>query len=102
MKYEDIFNLYNTEDKYRYYNILRTVNFPKKLIRGITSDYTVKGSIPYTALSYNIYKTPNLWWLICLVNNIKNPVKLLEPGVTIKIIKPENVDSILSQIQSKK
>lgn len=101
MKYENIFNTYNTTDNHQYFNILRTVSFPDELPLDIVSNYTVVGSVPFSVLSYDIYNTTKLWWLICLVNNIQNPVKLIEPGTTIKIIKPSAVDSVIAQIQSK-
>ena len=101
MRYEDIFTQNNTEDNYTFYNILKTVNFPKKISSSIVMDYTVTGSPTFANLSYKIYGTTTLWWLICLVNDIQNPVKLITPGTTIKVVKPTSLDSVLGQIQSK-
>tara|TARA_R110002051_G_C8478277_1_gene461202 strand:+ start:50 stop:361 length:312 start_codon:yes stop_codon:yes gene_type:complete len=97
--YENIFSKHSTSSGHVYYNILKTINFPEKLPISVVDDYTVTGALPYTVLSYKLYKTTKLWWLICLVNKIKNPVKLLAPGTKIKIIKPNIVGSILGQIQ---
>jgi hypothetical protein len=102
MKYEQIFNQYNTTgSNHKFFNILKTINFPDGLPQNITSNYTVVGNVPFSVLSYKIYGTTSLWWLICLVNKIDNPVKLIDPGTTIKIIKPGAIDSVINQIQSK-
>ena len=101
MKYEDIFTQNKTGTNYTFYNILKTVNFPKNLPSSIVMNYTVTGSPTFATLSYKIYGTTTLWWLICLVNDIQNPVKLLTPGTTIKVVRPNQLDNVLKQIQSK-
>ncbi len=52
------------------------------------------------ALSYKIYGTLNLWWLLCLVNNIQDATKNPELGSKVKAIKPQYVNTIISQINT--
>jgi hypothetical protein len=33
------------------------------------------------------YDTPNLWWVICILNDIVNPMEEIEEGMVIKILK---------------
>ena len=96
--FENIFKVYKDGDFY-FYNLLKTVNFPKNLDTSYYENYKVKGNMPLTALSYKFYGTIKLWWLIILVNQINNPVRFIKPGKTLKIIKPAFVGDILQSIK---
>ena len=76
------------------------MNFPKNMDKSYYSKYRVKAHLPLTALSYKFYSTVKLWWLIVLCNNINNPVKFINPGTTLKIIKPDYIPVILDAIKS--
>jgi len=105
-RYENIFNVYefsnSNEDKYAFYNITSKIKIPKNLDASVYEYYVVDGLIPLTTLSYRIYKSQYLWWIIMVVNNIKNPVKLLEPGTVIKVIKTDYLDLVFDSIKQKK
>ena len=96
--FENIFKMYKDGD-YHFYNILKTMNFPKNMDQSYYSNYKVKSYLPLTALSYKFYNTVKLWWLIVLCNNINNPVKFIAPGTTLKIIKPHQVPTIIEAIK---
>ena len=51
-------------------------------------------------ISQKLYGTIRLWWLLCLVNKIINPVKLPTPGLVIKAIKPNYIQTVIDQITS--
>jgi len=51
-------------------------------------------------ISYKFYGTPYLWWIIALTNEVVNPFEYLEEGTTIKIINPNKIYEILSQINN--
>ena len=95
--FENIFKTYKDGD-YHFYNILKTINFPQNMDPSFYSKYRVKAYLPLTALSYKFYQTVKLWWLIVLCNNIDNPVKFINPGTTLKIIKPHHVPTIIDSI----
>ncbi len=40
-------------------------------------------------ISYTFYDTPQLWYLVCSMNDIINPYEELEPGQQIKVLKRE-------------
>lgn len=61
--------------------------------------YTIDRDIPLPVLSYNLYGTTTLWWLILCTNKIMNPVKSLPAGHTIKIIKKDRVKDVLNELQ---
>jgi hypothetical protein len=99
-KYENIFKLFKTENNQYFYNIINTVYFPK-LINETMIDYiTVRQRLPWTMISYNAYKTIDLWWLICLVNNIYNPIIIPNIGTTLKILKPTFVRQVIDELQT--
>lgn len=104
-RYENIFNLYQLENdngnKYVFYNILNKVSFPNDLDQNIFEYYKIESKIPLTTLSYNIYNTQHLWWLIMVLNNIKNPVKLIDSGSIIKTVKIDYLDLIFDAIKQK-
>lgn len=104
-RYENIFNVYEITNEnnnvYAFYNILSKVSIPSDLSDDVFQYLIVQSEMPLTALSYDIYKSQHLWWLIIAVNNIKNPVRLLSAGSKIKIIKPEYIESVLNSIKQK-
>ena len=98
--YEKIFNMYRDENVHYAFNLSRTVNIPANIDDDFVFYTRVAGRKTWTQLSFDIYGTIRLWWLICLVNKIMNPVLLPDPGTVIKVIKPETVPSILESIHN--
>jgi hypothetical protein len=63
--------------------------------------YEVDSQIALTSLSHKLYGSQHLWWLIMILNNLKNPVKLIESGSIIKIIKSDYLDLVFDSLQNK-
>jgi nucleoid-associated protein YgaU len=97
-RYENIFKVFQDKDNSYFYNLLETINFPDNLPDGIFETYTVQPGDTLPFISYKIFKTINVWWIICLANNIQNPVKLLEPGTYLKIPNINIIRLIIRQI----
>ena len=70
--YENIFNMHK-EDGYHIYNLLQHVVLPDDLDPQLYEIQSPPPGMPYSILSYRIYGTMHLWWLICTVNNIYDP-----------------------------
>jgi hypothetical protein len=104
-RYENIFNMYEVEnentDRYVFYNITNKVSLPQNLDDSVFDYWTVPGLMPLTTISYKIYNTQHLWWLIMVSNGLKNPVKLFTPGTVIKTIKKEYLNQIFKSISQK-
>ena len=98
-RYENIFNVYETIDGYYYYNILSKVSTPINLDPQYLTFHKIVKVMPWTTLSYNIYGTQYLWWLLCVINKIKNPTKMLQPGQVFAAITPEYVPTVLNNLQ---
>jgi hypothetical protein len=97
---ETIFNVYeNDDDNQKYfYNILKTVNIPKDLNPDFYDFYTVKFGDVWPNIAWTFYGNVNLWWLICVTNQIQNPTSFPKPGLIIKIIKTPYITEILNRI----
>ena len=98
-RYENLFKVYQTGDKnFYYYNILKNIKVPDDINSDIFDTITLTNHTPFTVLSYQIYGTTYLWWLICIVNKIANPFDKTIIGLKIKVIKKQYVKTILDNI----
>jgi len=103
LNFENLFNVYSenvygTQQNF-FYNLISTVNIPNNLDQSTYTTYTVTSdNLPWTLISQKCYNTPQLWWLICCVNNIQNPINFPKAGTVLKVLTPSYVSSILQQI----
>ena len=100
LRYENIFKVFKTKDNFYYYNISKTVTFPDTLDPRQIFYYRVKRKMPWTMVSFNIYNSIELWWVLCLLNKIKNPVLAPKTGTLIKAILPGKLPGILAEIKN--
>lgn len=98
--YENLFNVYGTTDGDYFYNILRKVNIPTEIDNQYYDEYVVAAGDTWTGLAYNFYDDVKLWWIICLANNIQNPLEFPTAGTLLRIITPELTQNILMTIRS--
>ena len=98
VRYENIFKVAKS-DKFFIYNIIKKITIPEDLQSDIYYELRINSNKPWTTLSHDVYGTQDLWWLICLVNNIFNPIDNPELGAVYKIIRPEFVNPILAEIK---
>ena len=98
-RYENIFKLAKS-DKFFFYNIIKKISIPDDLQSDIYFEYRINSIKPWTTLSSEVYGTQDLWWLICLVNKVYNPINNPELGAVYKIIKPDFINVILQEIKN--
>ena len=55
---------------------------------------------PWTNISYFVYGTVDLWWLIYICNKdtFKDPLQLVPGGTKLRVIKTSKLQSILNEI----
>ena len=100
-RYENIFKVYETGEKnFYYYNILKKIELPENLNNTFFDFIVLNKNLPLTSVSYEIYGTTYLWWLILIVNKINNPVKNLPVGKKIKYVKTKFIKDILDNIKN--
>jgi hypothetical protein len=102
-RYENIFRLYNTDTSSGkstyFYNILTKVQIPDTLDENLIGNITPTSNMPWTTLSYKLYGSIFLWWLIFLLNK-PDDIFTVKAGVTYKYILPNYIDSVLESIQN--
>jgi len=96
---ENMFNMYTDDNGMYYYNLLQTISFPTDLPPNLFSDYHIRYGDTWPFISYKTLNSPNLWWLILLVNGILNPLEKLIPGTRIKIPSIAVVREVISQLR---
>lgn len=99
--YENIFSVYKENEQY-YYNLLNTINFPlsSELDPSLYTLYTITAHDIWPLISYKQYGTIQLWWIICVANNISNPLVMPKPGTRIIIPITATVNQVLATINS--
>lgn len=97
-RYENIFNVYQTEDKKYYYNLLQSVSLPPNLPQNLYNIYTIKYSDSWPLIAYKQYGNTSLWWLILIANQIQDPTKLPEVGTNILIPIKSVADAIVKKL----
>ena len=99
--YENIFNvnLVDSDNPHYFYNTLNKVSFPEELSGDVYDDISLNHDMPWTTLSYRIYDTIDLWWLIVLINK-PDYIFMAKGGINYRFIKPQYVASILKKINN--
>lgn len=100
-RYENIFKIYETSNKQFYYNILNTIQFPDDINPSIFYTIKVSQRMPWSMISFNEYETMDLWWLICIINKIDNPISYPDVGSELKIVRREFLRYIFDEINLK-
>lgn len=102
-RYENIFKVYDVYKQdnnfYYFYNILKKIEVPSKFDRNIVETLELNTSLPWTTLSYKLYGTQYLWWLLFLINKPKN-IFYAESGTTIEYIKSDFIGQVIDNIQA--
>lgn len=99
-RYENLFEVYNTKSGHFFYNINKTLHFPGDIDPEFFDYYEVDQGTHFTTLSYKVYGTIDLWWLILLANNIQNPMLPLPVTATLRVVKPANVAYVIERLNS--
>ena len=71
-RYENIFNVYTvTKDNknFYFYNINNKIQLPTVIGSNYLNTIVLDRTLPWTTLSYNLYGTINLWYLIYILNH---------------------------------
>ncbi len=84
--FANLFSIVNNGEK-SYYNICKTLNFidSSNIPTSLYSVYEFSIGDTWTNLSYKLFGTIRLWWLLCKFNNIENPFEEIIPGTPIKV-----------------
>lgn len=96
-----LFNPLEDDDGYRFMNIFRSYELNEEIMNDTMYYFTHKAENDewWDNISSSYYGTPNLWWVVCLMNDVINPFEELEAGQEIKIMKEEHLYQLLKEIK---
>lgn len=94
--FENIFNIYKEKGQY-FYNLLSTMNFPdpSNLRPDLYDTYIIHERDIWASISYNLYGSVSLWWILCILNQIENPIIMPTPGTRIAVFTIDAVNYVL-------
>jgi hypothetical protein len=103
----DLANMFNIYDdpklgaNYKTYNLNRTIiitgleNIPASEL----STYKVNDGDNLQMISYKLYGTIELWWIIAKINNIRDAAITLTSGTSIYTLNTSIVNNILNKLR---
>lgn len=94
--FERFFSIFEDSNNHYVYNLNETVY----LDVNDALDYELDSTLFWTQISYRIYETTRLWWLLMKLNKVTSD-KIFDPveaGQKVKYIPMETVSNIISQI----
>ena len=97
-----LFNILLDEDRTTtFLNIFRSYIFNDDIFNNISffETYTVSHGEYWDNVSYNLYETPYLWWVIALLNNIENPFEQLEAGDQLIVLIEDYIYQLTSDLE---
>ena len=101
-RYENIFKVYTepTNGKeFYFYNILNKIEFPQNLNSDFFELHTVRGRLPLTTVSHDLYDTMHNWWILYLTNlNVLRNKFFVDGGTQLKFIKPQYLAFVFNQM----
>jgi hypothetical protein len=95
--YANIFSTFEDTDGYVFFNLMNTLNIDGEIDPQFYKWDMAHSFASVYELSNKHYKTPKLWWIILLANDIKNPFDI-QPGQRVKILEKVAVAEIINQI----
>ena len=102
-RYENFLKIYVTKDNQYCYNLQSfSVHFLDEIDTSTYYEIQISKSMPWTAISYNEYRTMDLWWLIMVVNKINNPLEFPKSGTILKILLPKYVKTVISKLKNER
>ena len=97
-----LFNTLLDEDREtKFLNIFRSYIANENIFSDISffETYEVSNGEYWDNVSYNLYKTPFLWWVIALLNNISNPFEELEDGDQLNVLREEYIYQLTADLE---
>jgi len=97
-----LFNiLQDIKDDEKFMNIFRSYTINSRVLTAVIyyDLYEVENDDWWDNISYKFYETPNLWWVIALMNDVLNPFEELNIGDTIKVLRDPYLYNLYRDIE---
>lgn len=97
-----LFNILLDEDREtKFLNIFRSYIANEDVYSNVAffQSYEVANGEYWDNVSFNLYSTPYLWWVIALLNNITNPFEELDEGDQLIVLKEDYIYTLLGDLE---
>lgn len=96
-----LFNALEDDNSNRFMNIFRSFTLNSDIMSDTSYYFTHKAENDewWDAIADKYYDNPNLWWVICMVNDITNPFEELEEGQEVKVMKENHLYQLFKEIK---
>jgi hypothetical protein len=97
-----LFNTLLDEDRETtFLNIFRSYVIAEDSLRDISyfETYEVSNGEYWDNVAHNLYRSPFLWWVIALLNNITNPFEELIDGQQLNVLRDDYVYQLISDLE---
>ncbi len=100
-----LFNILLDEDREtKFMNIFKTLRVNKDVKTDIYAfdTYEVEGENQafWDNISFDLYGTPFLWWIVAIFNDVVNPFEELSPGENLSVLKSDYLYTIFKDIDT--
>lgn len=99
--YENVFGVYQTQDasSYYYFNLGSKVTINIDDVDETYIEYIfIDTRMPLTTMSYRLFGTMHLWWLIAAMNDL-NPIEIPAAGTVLAVPRRQYLQNILNAIK---
>lgn len=98
----NLFNILQDPDSTKYMNIFRNYTLNTDILENVLLYYLheVDHNDWWDNISYKYYQTPDLWWVIAIINGVVNPFEELEVGEVVRVLKEEYLYQIIEDIEN--
>jgi len=96
-----LFNILLDENNVKLQNVWRSYSL-NELVTDETifyQTYEINDDDWWENISYLYYDSPNLWWVLCIMNNIENPFEQIEPGQETKVLRENYLYQLIKEME---
>jgi hypothetical protein len=94
----------DTDRETKFLNIFKNYSVNQDILTNVnffdTYEVEGEGEAWLDNISFDVYGTPFLWWVIAIFNDISNPFEELEPGSNLTILKPSYLYTLFKDIEA--
>ena len=97
LDFENMFDIYEDKRGNLSYNLNSNMYFDFQ--DAMLQTYIPTHDLHPTIVSYNIYGTPRLAWLICKLNSVKDPSMLFQTGVPVLYLPKDQIGGLVTFLE---
>lgn len=95
---ENFFNIYDDKRSFKNYNLNTTMYINVNVED--CDQFVLQHDMFWPLISYKIYGTTRLAWLLQKINKVVNPMNILQSGSIVYYINKSNLSQVLQEVNS--